>query len=110
MGRVAGENQADHLSDGQPTGRRLIPRPRLTALLDSASTHVIALVAPAGYGKTTLAREWTSARSRESIWYSATEASSDVAALVSGLARSIEMRIAGVAARTIQRVRSAQRP
>jgi ATP/maltotriose-dependent transcriptional regulator MalT len=42
------------------------------------------LVAPAGYGKTTLAREWL--RDREHVWYQATPASSDVAALALGLA------------------------
>ncbi len=44
------------------------------------------LVAPAGYGKTTLAREWL--RDREHVWYQATPASSDVAALALGLANS----------------------
>jgi len=42
------------------------------------------LVAPAGYGKTTLAREWL--RDRKHVWYQATPASSDVAALALGLA------------------------
>jgi LuxR family transcriptional regulator, maltose regulon positive regulatory protein len=44
------------------------------------------LVAPAGYGKTTLAREWL--RNREHVWYQATPASSDVAALALGLAKA----------------------
>jgi LuxR family maltose regulon positive regulatory protein len=42
------------------------------------------LVAPAGYGKTTLARQWL--EEREHAWYQATSASSDVAALALGLA------------------------
>jgi ATP/maltotriose-dependent transcriptional regulator MalT len=42
------------------------------------------LVAPAGYGKTTLAREWL--RDRKHAWYQATQSSSDVAALALGLA------------------------
>jgi LuxR family maltose regulon positive regulatory protein len=42
------------------------------------------LVAPAGYGKTTLAREWL--QDRKHAWYQATPASSDVAALALGLA------------------------
>ena len=42
-----------------PVGRRhIIERPRLTRLLDETSARVIMLVAPAGYGKTTLARQW----------------------------------------------------
>jgi LuxR family maltose regulon positive regulatory protein len=44
------------------------------------------LVAPAGFGKTTLAREWLSGRDRRQAWYQATEASSDPAALAVGLA------------------------
>ncbi len=44
------------------------------------------LVAPAGYGKTTLAREWLGGGRRKHAWYQATAASSDVAALALGLA------------------------
>src|SRR5689334_23322893 len=44
------------------------------------------LVAPAGYGKTTLAREWM--RDRKHVWYQATQSSSDVAALALGLAHA----------------------
>jgi LuxR family maltose regulon positive regulatory protein len=44
------------------------------------------LVAPAGYGKTTLARQWVS--KKRHAWYQATAASSDVAALALGLAAS----------------------
>ena len=44
--------------------RHIIERPRLTKLLDGADARKILLVAPAGYGKTTLAREWTGQRGR----------------------------------------------
>jgi DNA-binding NarL/FixJ family response regulator len=44
------------------------------------------LVAPAGYGKTTLARQWLSGRA--SAWYQASPASSDVAALALGIAKA----------------------
>ena len=41
------------------TGRHLVPRPRLTSRLDSAlSARITALVAPAGYGKSTLLAQW----------------------------------------------------
>ena len=38
--------------------RRIIERPRLTTLLDESQGRIKMLVAPAGYGKTTLARQW----------------------------------------------------
>ena len=39
------------------------------------------LCAPAGYGKTTLAREWVATRSEPVYWYSGGPAMADVAAL-----------------------------
>lgn len=48
--------------------RHIIERPRLTRLLDETSARVILLVAPAGYGKTTLARQWL--RGKQHAWYS----------------------------------------
>ncbi|HEU5371568.1 MAG TPA: hypothetical protein VFU51_04180, partial [Gaiellaceae bacterium] len=41
-----------------PADRRIIERPRLIKLLDETDAHTILLLAPAGYGKTTLARQW----------------------------------------------------
>jgi LuxR family maltose regulon positive regulatory protein len=69
-----------------PGRRHIIRRPRLTRLLDESTARVIMLVAPAGYGKTTLAQEWLSQRSRRSAWYRGSPASADVAALAGGLA------------------------
>jgi ATP/maltotriose-dependent transcriptional regulator MalT len=67
-----------------PAGRRhIIERPRLTRLLDEASARVIMLVAPAGYGKTTLARQWLA--NRPHAWYQATADSADLAALGIGV-------------------------
>ena len=62
----------------------IIKRPRLTKLLDESEARIILLVAPAGYGKTTLAREWLSGREGV-FWYSGRPAMADVAALASGL-------------------------
>src|SRR5712691_1113942 len=73
-----------------PAGRRhIVERPRLTRLLDETSARVIMLVAPAGYGKTTLARQWLA--KRPYAWYRASAASSDVAGLALGLADSAAM-------------------
>jgi len=62
--------------------RHIIERPRLTRLLDGTSAKVIMLVAPAGYGKTTLARQWL--RDKQHAWYSA-GGGTDVAAVGMGL-------------------------
>ncbi|HEY8765791.1 MAG TPA: LuxR C-terminal-related transcriptional regulator [Dehalococcoidia bacterium] len=72
-----------------PAGRRhIIERPRLTRLLDETSARVIMLVAPAGYGKTTLARQWLATRPH--AWYQASTASSDVAALALAVSEALE--------------------
>jgi LuxR family maltose regulon positive regulatory protein len=67
--------------------RQLIERPRLTNLLDQTSARVILLVAPAGYGKTTLARQWL--RARPHAWLQATPASADVAQLAARIASAV---------------------
>ena len=55
-----------------PVGRRrIIKRPRLTRLLDEANARLVLLVAPAGYGKTTLARQWLAEGRRQHAWYTA---------------------------------------
>jgi LuxR family transcriptional regulator, maltose regulon positive regulatory protein len=64
----------------------LIKRPRLTRLLDEHDARLKMLVAPAGYGKTTLAREWLDDGDRPHVWYTARRASGDVAALAADLA------------------------
>src|SRR4249919_616629 len=69
--------------------RHIIKRPRLTQLLDETEARVLLLVAPAGYGKTTLAREWLAQRGRTALWYRARTGSSGIAAVAQGLARAI---------------------
>jgi DNA-binding CsgD family transcriptional regulator len=63
--------------------RHIIERPRLTRLLDGTTARVIMLVAPAGYGKTTLVRQWLA--NRPHAWFDAGSASSDVASLIGRL-------------------------
>src|SRR5919201_5250156 len=79
--------------------RHIIRRPRLTRLLDEATSPIILLVAPAGYGKTTLATEWTILSGRRSIWYRATPASSDPVALAGGGAETAASVIDGAGER-----------
>jgi LuxR family maltose regulon positive regulatory protein len=68
------------------TRRRIIRRPRLTKLLDESPARIKLLIAPAGYGKTTLAQEWLSEPERKDVWYRGGPAAADVAALAAGLA------------------------
>jgi DNA-binding NarL/FixJ family response regulator/tetratricopeptide (TPR) repeat protein len=68
--------------------RRIIERPRLFALLDESPNRIRTLVAPAGYGKTTLAEQWVARHGRRRAWFKARSASTDVAALALGMARA----------------------
>ena len=66
--------------------RRIIERPRLMKLLDDTDARTILLLAPAGYGKTTLARQW--ARTLQlSVWIGLTPRHQDIAWLAEDLAR-----------------------
>ena len=75
----------------------IIERPRLTRLLDEATARVVMLIAPAGYGKTTLARQWLA--TRRHAWYQGSTASPDVAALALGIAEAAGALIPGVGQR-----------
>jgi LuxR family maltose regulon positive regulatory protein len=88
--------------------RHIIERPRLRRLLDQASVRVLMLVAPAGYGKTTLAQQWLADKPHG--WYRATAASSDVAALALGLADAAAAIVPGAANRLRERLRVTQEP
>ncbi len=69
--------------------RRIIRRPRLTSMLDESTARIRMLIAPAGYGKTTLAREWLGEDERRDVWYRGGPASADVAALAAGIAEAV---------------------
>jgi DNA-binding CsgD family transcriptional regulator/tetratricopeptide (TPR) repeat protein len=73
--------------------RRIIERPRLTRLLDTGQGRIKMLVAPAGYGKTTLVRQWLVGKT--ATWYTATQASTDVAALAAGLRGAVAVLVPG---------------
>jgi ATP/maltotriose-dependent transcriptional regulator MalT len=87
---------------------RIVERPRLTRSLDEAKGRVILLIAPAGYGKTMLAREWTA--DRPHLWYRGNQAISDVAALAIGLARTASELIPDAGERMRKRLRVAAAP
>jgi len=68
---------------------RIIERPRLIKQLDAAEAPVILIVGPAGYGKTTLARQW--ARTLNGvIWVSCTPSHRDVVTFAEDVAEGID--------------------
>ena len=90
--------------------RRIIERPRLLALLDESAARVKALVATAGYGKTTLAEQWVGKDGRRGAWYAARPSSSDVAALALGLARAASEIVPECDARLREHLRALPAP
>jgi DNA-binding CsgD family transcriptional regulator/tetratricopeptide (TPR) repeat protein len=91
-----------------PAARHIIERPRLTRLLDQTEARLVALVAPAGYGKTTLARQWLAKKPH--IWFRATPACSDIAALVQGLADAVGEYAPNASGDVREFLASSQRP
>jgi LuxR family maltose regulon positive regulatory protein len=77
-------------------GRRIIERPRLIKLLDETDARTILLLAPAGYGKTTLARQWLKSMSR-CITLSLTPSDRDVLWFAEEVAREIQSLDQGAA-------------
>jgi ATP/maltotriose-dependent transcriptional regulator MalT len=77
------------------TGQRyIIRRPRLTKLLDESEARTLLLLAPGGYGKTTLLREWLAGRN-DVAWYAGGPAMADVAALAVGVTGSLTAQAGG---------------
>src|SRR5262245_2089157 len=65
-----------------PALAHIIERPRLIArLAEGGGARVSVLAAPAGYGKTTLARQWSQRQHGPVAWHRTTRASGDVALL-----------------------------
>jgi LuxR family maltose regulon positive regulatory protein len=65
-----------------PALAHIIERPRLIARLEEeGGSRVSMFAAPAGYGKTTLARQWGERQACPVVWYRTNRASGDVALL-----------------------------
>jgi LuxR family transcriptional regulator, maltose regulon positive regulatory protein len=92
------------------TRRRIIPRPRLTKLLDESPARIKLLVAPAGYGKTTLAQQWLEVPERRDVWYRASPAAADVAALAAGISKVASAIVPDTGKRMRDRLRAAGHP
>lgn len=67
----------------------IVPRRDLMARLLDSSTPLIAVMAPAGYGKTTLLAQWSDADVRPSAWVSLGEDANDPTFLVRHLAAAL---------------------
>ena len=80
------------------------------SLLDETQSRYIVLAAPAGYGKTTLARQWFAGQERKAVWFRAGPASSDVAALALGLAHAAEKVLEGAGTRLQEHLRTSHSP
>src|SRR3954454_12383659 len=74
-----------------PRPGRIIERPRLIKQLDAAEAPVILIVGPAGYGKTTLARQWARTLSGV-IWVACTPSHRDVVTFSEDVAAGIDTR------------------
>jgi LuxR family transcriptional regulator, maltose regulon positive regulatory protein len=92
------------------TRRRIIRRPRLTKLLDESPARIKLLIAPAGYGKTTLAQQWLSDPDRQDVWYRCGPAAADVAALAAGLSLAASEVVPESGKRMRERLRATGHP
>ena len=88
---------------------RIIERPRLIKLLDDADAPVILIVAPAGYGKTTLARQWARTLSGV-VWVSCTPSHRDVVTFSEDVAAGIDALGGNASAFIAEYVRARSNP
>jgi LuxR family maltose regulon positive regulatory protein len=113
---VGSDARGRHVGDGETLREatvalpRIIDRPRLTKLLDDAASRILLLIAPAGYGKTTLARQWLTRNSNRALWYRTTRSSADVAVLASDLAHAASTAFELPCTRIDQRLRVSSNP
>jgi len=81
-----------------------IERPRLLEKLNDSDARVIALIAPAGFGKTTLARQWTSNHNSAGAWYSVGSEGFDVAAVAARIAAVVSTVVSDAGKRMLTRL------
>ena len=80
------------VKSGRPLSREgLVRRPRLLAKLDAGrDTPFVAIIAPAGYGKTSLLAEWAATERRPSAWLALEEWHDDAVVLVREIVSCLE--------------------
>src|SRR5438876_11908228 len=94
----------------QPRVRpHIIPRPRLMRQLDEAAPELLIVVAPAGYGKTTLATQRLTATEHLAAWCHLTSASLDVAVLARAVAAACSDVVPSAGSVLAERLRAARK-
>ncbi len=73
--------------------RGIVVRHGLLGRLDTIDEPMVALLAPAGYGKSTLLAQWAERTRRPVAWLSADERDNDPATLVRGVAAALDRAI-----------------
>ena len=89
---------------------QVIERPRLLEKLDGSDARIIALIAPAGCGKTTLARQWVMGRDLAHAWYSVGPEGFDVAAVAARIAAAVSTILPGADERMLTRLSVSTNP
>lgn len=87
----AGPGLAAALRPALPVADALVPRRRLVGLLEAETpAHAIALIAPSGYGKSTLLMEWARSDPRTFAWIDLCEADNEPGRLQRRLHAAVE--------------------
>ncbi len=90
-------------------GRGVLSRPRLLDNLDTARGLTI-VVAPAGYGKTTLLSAWLATRDAPSVWLTLDSYANDVALFTTYLVEALRTMFPGAAEHTLKAVTGTNLP
>ena len=86
--------------------RHIVDRPRLVRLAENSTSRIVLLSAPAGYGKTTFAHQWTDDAFEHVGWFRCRPASTDLAAMATGLASALDPHVVGLGAEVARLVQT----
>ena len=90
--------------------QHIVERPRLNRLLEGSTARTVLLNAPAGYGKTTFARQWTSSKHNRVAWVRCRPAYTDVAGMASELAAALASYVPGLGDEVARRIQGSLPP